>query len=137
LVGWSGVGKSHIIRAPEQKACVHSYRALCRTSAQLLADLTASLADKTLPAKLRRYASPDLLVIDEFGFDLIERTERPQAAHPLYKIIASRSPRWTPKTGHRWTPFTRPSLAAFHLTPERFGSRAEWVQIAPQSNSNF
>jgi len=30
--------------------------------------LTASLADKTLPAKLRRYTSPDLLVIDEFGF---------------------------------------------------------------------
>jgi DNA replication protein DnaC len=64
LVGWSGVGKSHIIQALGQKACVHGYRVLYRTSAQLLTDLTASLADKTLPAKLRRYASPDLLVID-------------------------------------------------------------------------
>src|SRR6516164_7002594 len=91
LVGWSGVGKSHIIQALGQKACVHGYRVLYRTSAQLLTDLTASLADKTLPAKLRRYASPDLLVIDEFGFDRIERTESPQAAHLLYKIIASRN----------------------------------------------
>ena len=91
LVGWSGVGKSHIIQALGQKACVHGYRVLYRTSAQLLTDLTASLADKTLPAKLRRYASPDLLVIDEFGFDRIERTECPQAAHLLYKIIASRN----------------------------------------------
>jgi hypothetical protein len=64
LVGWSGVGKSHIIQALGQKACLHGYRVWYRTSAQLLADLTASLADRTLPAKLRRYASPDLLVID-------------------------------------------------------------------------
>ncbi len=91
LVGWSGVGKSHIIQALGQKACVHGYRVLYRTSAQLLTDLTASLADKTLPAKLRRYANPDLLVIDEFGFDRIERTECSQAAHLLYKIIAARN----------------------------------------------
>jgi len=71
LVGWSGIGKSHIIQAIGQKACVHGYRVLYRTSAALLSDLTASLADKTLPARLRRYASPDLLIIDEFGFDRI------------------------------------------------------------------
>jgi DNA replication protein DnaC len=91
LVGWSGVGKSHVMQALGQKACVHGYRVLYRTSAELLSDLTASLADKTLPARLRRYANPDLLIIDEFGFDRIERTECPQAAHLLYKIIASRN----------------------------------------------
>jgi len=91
LVGWSGVGKSHIVQALGQKACVQGHRVLYRTSAELLSDLTASLADKTLPARLRLYARPDLLIIDEFGFDRIERTECPQAAHLLYKIIASRS----------------------------------------------
>src|ERR1700693_5389981 len=91
LVGWSGVGKSHIIQALGQKACVHGYRVLYRTSADLLSDLTSSLADKTLPARLRRYASPDLLIIDEFGFDRIERVECPEAAHLLYKIIAARN----------------------------------------------
>jgi DNA replication protein DnaC len=91
LVGWSGIGKSHIIQAIGQKACVHGYHVLYRTSAELLADLTASLADKTLPLRLRRYARPDLLIIDEFGFDRIERTECPEAAHLLYKIIAARN----------------------------------------------
>lgn len=91
LVGWSGVGKSHVMQALGQRACVHGYRVLYRTSAELLSDLMASLADKTLPARLRRYANPDLLIIDEFGFDRIERTECPQAAHLLYKIIASRN----------------------------------------------
>jgi DNA replication protein DnaC len=91
MVGWSGIGKSHIIQALGQKACVHGYRVLYRTSAQLLTDLTASLADKTLPARLRYYANPELLIIDEFGFDKIERAECPEAAHLLYKIIASRN----------------------------------------------
>jgi len=91
MVGWSGIGKSHIIQALGQKACVHGYRVLYRTSAQLLTDLTASLADKTLPARLRYYANPELLIIDEFGFDKIERVECPEAAHLLYKIIASRN----------------------------------------------
>jgi DNA replication protein DnaC len=91
LVGWSGIGKSHIVQAVGQRACVNGYRVLYRTSAELLSDLTASLADKTLPARLRRYARPDLLIIDEFGFDRIERTECPQAAHLLYKIIAARN----------------------------------------------
>ena len=91
IVGWSGIGKSHIIQALGQKVCVQGYRVLYRTSAELLSDLTASLADKTLPARLRYYTRPDLLIVDEFGFDRIERTECAQAAHLLYKIIASRS----------------------------------------------
>src|SRR5881392_3642399 len=61
------------------------------TPTMIRSDLTASLADKTLPARLRYYANPDLLIIDEFGFDKIERTECPEAAHLLYKIIASRN----------------------------------------------
>src|ERR1035438_5544389 len=53
MVGWSGIGKSHIIQALGQRVCVQGYRVVYRTSAELLADLTASLADKTLPARLR------------------------------------------------------------------------------------
>ena len=33
MVGWSGIGKSHIIQALGQKACVQGYRVLYRTSA--------------------------------------------------------------------------------------------------------
>jgi DNA replication protein DnaC len=62
-----------------------------RTSAALLADLTASLADKTLPQRVRYYSRPELLIIDEFGLDRIERSEGPQAAHLFYKIIAGRN----------------------------------------------
>ena len=91
MVGWSGIGKSHIIQALGQRACVNGYRVLYQTSAQLLADLTASLADKTLPTRLRRYTNPDFLIVDEFGLDKIEHSECPEAGHLLYKVIASRT----------------------------------------------
>src|SRR2546429_9354498 len=90
LVGWSGVGKSHIIQALGQKACVHGYRVLYRTSAQLISDLTASLADKTLPEKLRRYARPDFLIIDAIGCDRVERAASPQSPHLFYMFFALR-----------------------------------------------
>ena len=57
----------------------------------MLADLTAALADQTLPRRLREYAHFDLLIIDEFGFDQIERSESRQAASLLYKLIDARS----------------------------------------------
>ena len=90
LVGQSGVGKSHLMQAVGLNACAVGYRVFYTTSAQLLIRLTAALADKTLTETLRRYAGWDLLIVDEFGFDRIEREECPQAAHLLYKVIASR-----------------------------------------------
>jgi DNA replication protein DnaC len=93
LVGQSGVGKTRIIEAIGQSACVLGYRVRYTTSADVLADLTAALADQTLPRRLRKYAHYDLLIIDEFGFDRIERSEARQAASLLYKLIDARSPK--------------------------------------------
>jgi len=93
LAGQSGVGKSHIVQSVGRAACVLGYRVRYATSAELLRDLTASLADHTLPQRLRYYSNFDLLVIDEFGFDRIERAESGQAASLLYKVVDSRGPK--------------------------------------------
>jgi len=91
MIGQSGVGKSHLMQAIGRQACALDYRVRYWTSAGLLGELTASLADKSLPRRLRYYARFDLLIIDEFGFDKIERTECPEAASLLYKVIDSRT----------------------------------------------
>jgi len=91
LVGQSGVGKSFVVQAIGQAACARGYSVRYTTSAGLLVDLTASLADQTLPQRVRYYARFDLLIVDEFGFDKIERSDSPQAANLLYKIIDARS----------------------------------------------
>jgi DNA replication protein DnaC len=95
MVGQSGVGKSFLLQALGRRFCSLGLRVRYTTSANLLTDLTASLADQTLAKRLRYWSRFDLLIIDEFGFDRIERDECPQAANLLFKIIDARSGRST------------------------------------------
>jgi DNA replication protein DnaC len=92
LAGQSGVGKSRIVQSIGRAACVGGYRVRYTTSADLVLDLTASLADHTLPQQLRYYTHFDLLIIDEFGFEKIERAESGQDASLLYKVVDRRGP---------------------------------------------
>ena len=90
LIGQSGVGKSHIVQAIGIRACAMGYRVRYATSAKLIDILRASLADESLPRRLRQLRAPDLLIIDEFAFDHIERLACRQAASLLYKVIDGR-----------------------------------------------
>jgi DNA replication protein DnaC len=89
LVGQSGVGKSHIIESIGRSACVN-YRVRYTTSAGLIEKLTAAMADRTLPKQVRYHAGFDLLIVDEFGFDRLERREARDAASLLFKVIDAR-----------------------------------------------
>lgn len=91
MVGQSGVGKSHLLQGLSRRFCELGYRVRYTTSADLLQDLRASLADQSLPRRVRYWSRFDLVVIDEFGFDRIERGECPQAANLFYKVIDARS----------------------------------------------
>jgi len=95
FVGQSGLGKSHLIQAIGRSCCMHGYRARYHTSAELLSRLGQSLADGTTPKVVRRYSRYDLLLIDEFGFDKLEREDFPHASSLLYKVIDSRTERST------------------------------------------
>ena len=93
FVGQSGLGKSRLMQTIGQAACAAGYRVLYTTSGALLEDLTAALADQTIHDRVRFYARFELLIIDEFGLDRIERSLCPQAASLWYKIIDARSQR--------------------------------------------
>lgn len=93
LVGKSGLGKSHLVQGIGRACCVLGHRVRYVTSASLLEDLTAAAGDKTLPSRIRHYRSFDLLIIDEFGFDKLERREYPESPSLLYKVVDARSGR--------------------------------------------
>jgi DNA replication protein DnaC len=88
FVGNSGLGKSHLIQSVGRRCCLLGYRVRYVTSSELLEELTAASGDK-----IRYYRRFDLLVIDEFGFDKLERREYPESSSLLYKVIDSRSRR--------------------------------------------
>jgi DNA replication protein DnaC len=74
---------------------VLGYRVRYETSASILQELTAALADRTLARRLRYYSRFDLVILDEFGFDRLERIESPEAASLLFKLINARGGRAT------------------------------------------
>jgi DNA replication protein DnaC len=68
LVGPNGVGKSMIAQNIAHQTLTRGHTVLFTTAGQLLGDLTALDSDSALHSRLRHYARPDLLVIDEVGY---------------------------------------------------------------------
>ena len=68
LVGPNGVGKTMFARNLGYQAVLPGHTALFTTAGQMLGDLAALDSDSALRRRLRRYAAPDLLLIDEVGY---------------------------------------------------------------------
>jgi DNA replication protein DnaC len=89
IAGNSGTGKSHIAKALLLIGCQHLYRCRYSTAADMLTELMASLADQSLHQKLKQYTSPDILLIDELGFDRLEQQDTKNASL-FFKVIDGR-----------------------------------------------
>jgi DNA replication protein DnaC len=89
MVGQSGTGKSHIAKALCLIACKQQRRVRYTLCAEMMVDLFASLADGSLPQALRPYTRPELLLIDDLGYDPMEQ-ERAREAQLLYKVLEAR-----------------------------------------------
>jgi DNA replication protein DnaC len=87
LVGPTGLGKSRILQSAGHAACLQGYRVRYATSAKLLQEFTAALADGSFASMLEDYARFDLLLIDEFGFDHLERAAEPKASSFYYRLL--------------------------------------------------
>jgi DNA replication protein DnaC len=68
LVGPNGVGKSTIAQNIAHQALIQGHTVLFTSAGQLLGDLSALDSDSALRRRLRHYARPNLLVIDEVGY---------------------------------------------------------------------
>jgi DNA replication protein DnaC len=68
LVGPNGVGKSTLAQNIAHQALIRGRTVLFTSAGQLLGDLCALDSDTALRRRLRHYARPQLLVIDEVGY---------------------------------------------------------------------
>jgi DNA replication protein DnaC len=100
ITGKTGTGKSHILQALGLRACQQQMHVRYARCVDLLDDLYAGLADATYPRRLKRWAAPDLLIIDDVGLGQIKKREdEPTAAHTLFNLIDKRH-------GHASTAFS-------------------------------
>jgi DNA replication protein DnaC len=91
LYGPVGVGKSHVAQALGGLAIRHGADVRFAKTSRILAELAGGHADGTWGRRLREFAKPAVLILDDFG--MRELTAR--QADDLYELIrerASRSP---------------------------------------------
>jgi DNA replication protein DnaC len=91
ITGKTGTGKSHVLKALGLRACVQGTSLRYARCGDLLADLHAGLADNTYARRLKAWARPDLLIIDDVGLGQVpQREDEPTAAHTLFNLVDRR-----------------------------------------------
>jgi DNA replication protein DnaC len=68
LIGPNGVGKSMWAQNLAHQALLQGATVLFTTAGQMLGELASLDSDSALRRRLRHYAAPDLLIIDEVGY---------------------------------------------------------------------
>lgn len=91
ITGMTGTGKSHFLKAFGLRACEQGLSMRYARCVDLLDDLHAGLADGTYARRLKAWARPALLIIDDVGLGQVKkRDDEPTAAHTLYNLIDRR-----------------------------------------------
>lgn len=86
LCGPTGVGKSHLANAVAIEALKRDFSVLSRPTHRLLVELHAARANGAYPRMFARLLNCDLLVLDDFGLQVLSA----QAVQDLYEIITER-----------------------------------------------
>ena len=86
LLGPPGVGKTHIAVALAVAACRAGYSIYFTSLDDMVRHLKVAEAAGRLTSKLRTYLRPGVLVIDEVGYQPLERTE----ANLVFQVISKR-----------------------------------------------
>ena len=133
LVGPNGVGKTMCACNLGYQAVLSGRTALFITAAQLLGELTSLDSDSALRRRLKHYAAPDLLMIDEVGY--LSYSNR--HADLLFELISRRyQQKSTVVTTNK--PFAEwgevfPNAACVVSLIDRLMHRAEVVRIEGKS----
>jgi hypothetical protein len=102
LVGPNGVGKTMCACNLGYQAVLAGHTALFITAGNLLGELAALDSDSGLRRKLRQYAAPDLLLIDEVGCPWTSTSSSYRMGCRAKKRWAPLAPSWQrPKPGSR------------------------------------
>jgi DNA replication protein DnaC len=83
LTGPTGVGKSYLACALGNKACRDGFTVVYRRASRLFDELAQARADGTYPHLLRRLAKVQVLILDDFGLEILGAPQRKELLEVL------------------------------------------------------
>jgi DNA replication protein DnaC len=86
LIGNPGTGKTFLAKCIAYAACNATIKVLFTSAIDMINQLIAAEADRSLLKKLHSYQSPALLVCDELGYLSLG----PQGSHLFFQVISAR-----------------------------------------------
>ena len=86
LLGTVGLGKTHLATALGYTACLAGKSVLFATAVDAINTLAAAQAASKLKAELKKYLSPQILILDELGYLPIDK----HGADILFQVISQR-----------------------------------------------
>ena len=86
LLGTVGLGKTHLATALGYTACLAGKSVLFATAVDAINTLAAAQAASKLKAELKKYLSPQVLILDELGYLPIDK----HGADLLFQVISQR-----------------------------------------------
>jgi len=86
FLGLVGLGKTHLATALGYHACEQGHSVLFANAIDVVNTLSAAQIHGTLQAELKRYLSPDLLVLDELGYLPVDQ----RGADLLFQVLSQR-----------------------------------------------
>ena len=86
FIGGVGLGKTFLAKALAYEACKKQHSVLCVAAMDLVNTLIEAATEKKLEKTIRKYATPQLLIIDELGYIPLDRT----GSELLFQVFARR-----------------------------------------------
>lgn len=132
--GGVGMGKSHLATALGYASCQAGHPALFTTAIDAINGLLAAQASHRLPAELKKYLSPTVLILDEVGYLPLDKA----GADLLFQIISQRYERastivTTNKAYKHWPAIFNNDAGITAAILDRLLHRAETVVIEGRS----
>ena len=132
--GGVGLGKSHLGVALAYEACQRGHSVLFTTAVDALNNLTAAQAAQRLKFELKKYLSPEVLLVDELGYLPLDKP----GADLIFQIISQRYERGstiitTNKAYKHWTGIFNNDAGVTSAILDRVLHGAETVVIEGKS----
>jgi DNA replication protein DnaC len=86
FMGGVGLGKTHLATSLAYHACLSGHSTLYTTAMDIINTLAAAQTAHRLKAELKKYTSPEILLIDELGYLPIDKT----GADLLFQVCSER-----------------------------------------------